>query len=76
MSDALAIHGGTPVRSVWLAYGRQLIEDDDVRAVTDALRADLVTTGPRVAEFERRFAEIVSARHAVAVSSGMPATRP
>jgi perosamine synthetase len=73
MSDALAIHGGTPVRSVWLAYGRQLIEDDDVRAVTDALRADLVTTGPRVAEFERRFAEIVSARHAVAVSSGTAA---
>ena len=73
MRDALAIQGGTPVRSAWLPYGRQLIEDDDVRAVIDALRADLVTTGPLVAEFERRFAATVSARHAVAVSSGTAA---
>lgn len=39
------------------------------RAVVDALRSGWVSQGPRVAEFERRFAEYVGAREAVAVSS-------
>lgn len=73
MSEMLAIDGGRPVRPTWLPYGRQAIDDDDVQAVAAALRDDFVTTGPRVAEFERRFAAAVSARHAVAVSSGTAA---
>ena len=68
MSDRLAIHGGRPVRTSLLPYGRQLIDEDDIRAVVEALRADLVTTGPTVGEFERRFAERVEAKYAVAVS--------
>ena len=39
------------------------------RAVVDVLRSGWVSQGPRVAEFERRFAEYVGAREAVAVSS-------
>jgi len=39
------------------------------RAVIDALRSGWVSQGPRVAEFERRFAEYVGAAEAVAVSS-------
>jgi len=57
----------------FLPYGRQVIEDDDIAAVTEALRADLLTTGPRVEAFERAFAETVGARHAVACSSGTAA---
>jgi dTDP-4-amino-4,6-dideoxygalactose transaminase len=38
-----------------------------------ALRSGWVTQGPRVEEFEARFAEAVGARHAVAVSSGTAA---
>jgi UDP-4-amino-4,6-dideoxy-N-acetyl-beta-L-altrosamine transaminase len=56
-----------------LPYGRQTIEDDDVAAVAEALRADFLTTGPRVEAFERAFAEAVGARHAVACSSGTAA---
>ena len=41
----------------FLPYGRQTIEDDDVEAVARALRADYLTTGPLVADFERAFAE-------------------
>ena len=49
------------VTPAFLPYGRQLIEDDDVAAVAAALRADYLTTGPRVEAFERAFAERVGA---------------
>jgi len=39
------------------------------QAVVQVLRSGWVVQGPRVAEFERRFAEYVGAREAVAVSS-------
>jgi UDP-4-amino-4,6-dideoxy-N-acetyl-beta-L-altrosamine transaminase len=57
----------------FLPYGRQLIEDDDIAAVTNALRADYLTTGPTVEAFEHAFAERVGAAHAVACSSGTAA---
>lgn len=56
-----------------LPYGRQTIEDDDIAAVTEALRADFLTTGPRVEAFETAFAETVGARHAVACANGTAA---
>ena len=54
----------------FLPYGRQAIEDDDVAAVAEALRSDFLTTGPKVAEFEQRFAATVGAEHGVAASNG------
>jgi perosamine synthetase len=69
----LAIDGGIPVRSRMLPYGHQSIEEDDIGAVADILRSDWLTTGPKVAEFERAFAKTVGAREAVAVSSGTAA---
>jgi UDP-4-amino-4,6-dideoxy-N-acetyl-beta-L-altrosamine transaminase len=57
----------------FLPYGRQTIEDDDVAAVVEALRADYLTTGPRVAEFEAAFAQAVGARCAAVCSSGTAA---
>jgi UDP-4-amino-4,6-dideoxy-N-acetyl-beta-L-altrosamine transaminase len=56
-----------------LPYGRQTIEDDDIAAVVEALKADFLTTGPRVEAFETAFAEAVGARHAVACSNGTAA---
>ena len=73
MTERLAIDGGRPVRASLLPYGRQLIGEDDVAAVTAVLRGAFLTTGPTVAEFEARFAARVGARHAVAVSSGTAA---
>jgi perosamine synthetase len=69
----LAVNGGRPVRATTLPYGRQSIDDDDVRAVVAALRSDWLTTGPAVAEFERAFAAATGAAEAVAVSSGTAA---
>lgn len=57
----------------FLPYGRQLIEDDDVAAVTAVLRGDWLTTGPAVEAFELAFAEKVGAPHAIACSSGTAA---
>jgi UDP-4-amino-4,6-dideoxy-N-acetyl-beta-L-altrosamine transaminase len=59
--------------AAFLPYGRQVIEDDDIAAVAQALRADLLTTGPRVTAFEEAFAAKVGARHAVACSNGTAA---
>jgi UDP-4-amino-4,6-dideoxy-N-acetyl-beta-L-altrosamine transaminase len=56
-----------------LPYGRQQIDDDDIRAVVDVLRSDWLTTGPKVAEYEAAFASRVGAKHAVAVNSGTAA---
>ena len=71
--EALALHGGTPVRSTLLPYGRQTIDESDIQAVVDTLRSDWLTTGPKVNEFEEAFAAWVGARHAVSFSSGTAA---
>jgi UDP-4-amino-4,6-dideoxy-N-acetyl-beta-L-altrosamine transaminase len=55
---------------LFLPYGRQTIEDDDVAAVADALRADFLTTGPTVEAFESAFKHKVGAEHAIAVANG------
>src|SRR5688572_5862230 len=59
--------------SRFLPYGRQVITDQDVAAVCEVLRSDFLTAGPLVEEFERRFAEKVGARHAVAASNATAA---
>ena len=54
----------------FLPYGRQEITEADVAAVAEAVGSDLITQGPRVAEFERAFCRFTGAKHAVAFSSG------
>jgi perosamine synthetase len=73
MSEPLAIDGGPPVREKRLPYGRQTIDDDDVKAVVEVLRSDFLTTGPTVDAFERAFAARVGASEAVAVCNGTAA---
>jgi UDP-4-amino-4,6-dideoxy-N-acetyl-beta-L-altrosamine transaminase len=57
----------------FLPYGRQLIEDDDIAAVAEALRGDYLTTGPFVERFEAALARTVGARHAVVCANGTAA---
>jgi perosamine synthetase len=54
-------------------YSRQSINQDDIEAVVAALKSDYLTGGQRIEHFERKFAEKVGARYAVAVSSGTAA---
>jgi perosamine synthetase len=71
--ETLAIHGGTPVRETLLPYGRQSLDDGDIQAVVDVLKSDWLTTGPKVGEFEERFAAWVGTKHAISFSSGTAA---
>lgn len=67
------INGGEPTRKKYLQYGRQYIDDEDIRSVIEALKSDFLTTGPLVEEFERKFADYVGSKYAVAVSNGTAA---
>jgi len=71
--ETLAIHGGRPVRERLLPYGRQSLDDADIQAVVEVLKSDWLTMGPKIGEFEERFAAWVGARHAVSFSSGTAA---
>src|SRR6185437_1913359 len=71
--EALALHGGKPVRAQLLPYGRQSIDEDDIQAVVETLRSAWLTTGPKVNEFEEAFAAWVGAKYAVSFSSGTAA---
>ncbi len=56
-----------------IPYGRQWVDDDDVAAVTAALRSDRLTQGPCVEEFEDALAQRCGAAQAVAVCNGTAA---
>lgn len=71
--DKLAIFGGVPVREKPIYYGRQCIEQDDIDAVAETLRGDLITCGPRVAALEKRLCQVTGAKYAVVVANGTAA---
>ena len=57
----------------FLPYGKQTIDQDDIDAVTRALKSDYLTGGPLIEQLEVEFAEQVGAQYAVAVSNGTAA---
>ena len=69
----LAIDGGFPVRNSMLPYAHQMIEGDDVDAVTSVLQSDWLTTGPKVQEFEEAIQTYTGAKAAIAVNTGTAA---
>ena len=62
-----------PRINAFLPYGRQLIEDDDIAAVAEAMRGDLLTTGPYVTRFENALSRTVNASHSVVCANGTAA---
>jgi len=52
-----------------IPYGRQHIDQEDIDAVVSTLQADFLTQGPKVKEFEDKFAEYVGSKYAVAVNN-------
>ena len=59
--------------STIIPYGKQNITTEDINAVVEALKADFLTQGPKIAEFEQAFAKYVGAKYAVAVANGTAA---
>src|SRR5699024_7713709 len=79
MTTALALHGGTPLRTEPLpgvsdASGRTLGEEE-VRAAAEVIRSGRLnsTVGEQTVALEREFAQYMGSRHASASSSGTAA---
>ena len=60
-------------RESFLSYGQQWITDEDIEAVVDVLKSPFLTQGPKIQEFERKVADYVGAKYAVAFSNGTAA---
>jgi UDP-4-amino-4,6-dideoxy-N-acetyl-beta-L-altrosamine transaminase len=56
-----------------IPYGKQNITQIDIDAVAEVLKADYLTQGPKIKEFEDAFATYVGVKYAVAVSNGTAA---
>ena len=54
-------------------YGKQNITEEDIQEVIQVLKSDYLTQGPKVKEFEEKFAEYIGAKYAVAVTNGTDA---
>jgi UDP-4-amino-4,6-dideoxy-N-acetyl-beta-L-altrosamine transaminase len=56
-----------------IPYGRQSISKEDIDEVIEALQSDFLTQGPKVKEFEEKFAGFIGSKYAVAVTNGTAA---
>lgn len=56
-----------------IPYGKQNVTEEDIKVVVEALTSDYLTQGPRILDFEQKFAEYIGCKYAVAVSNGTAA---
>ena len=56
-----------------IPYGRQFVDDDDIKSVVEVMKSDFITQGERVREFEEKLAKICGSKYAVAFNSGTSA---
>lgn len=56
-----------------IPYGKQTLLQPDIDAVIEVLQSDYWTQGPRIAEFEKKFAAYIGCKYAVAVANGTAA---
>jgi len=54
-------------------YGKQSINEEDIKAVEEVLRSDFLTQGPAIERFERSVADYCGAKYAVAVCNATAA---
>ncbi|HEY3763879.1 MAG TPA: DegT/DnrJ/EryC1/StrS family aminotransferase [Gaiellales bacterium] len=65
----LAIDGGRPLRATMLEFSPPVIGAEEIESVVATLRSGWLTSGPRTAELEQRFAARTGVAHAIATSS-------
>ena len=57
----------------FLPYSRQSIDQADIKKVSEVLKNNLITQGPRITNFEKKFAKYVGAKFAIACATGTAA---
>lgn len=56
-----------------IPYSTQCIDEDDICAVVNVLKSDLITQGSKTGEFERKIADFVGAKYAISFNSATSA---
>jgi len=57
----------------FIPYGKQSVDEEDIKEVIEVLKSDFLTTGPKVKEFEEAIANYCGAKYCVAVANGTAA---
>lgn len=57
----------------YIPYSRQIVSEEDIAVVAQALRGEFLTQGPQVPDFEQTFAQRHETLHAVSVSNATAA---
>lgn len=61
------------MKSKVIPYGRQTINNSDIQSVSQTLKSDYLTQGPKILEFEKLLAKHLNIKYAVVVNSGTSA---
>src|SRR3989304_5880790 len=65
MKSKLAIEGGVPIRNSLLPLTSPSFDDDDIRAVTEAVKSTFVSgDGPQCRAFEKELCSYLNVKHA------------
>lgn len=64
LDSILAINGGTPVRKEMIPIHKPVIQEDDIQAVSEALRTTFISgDGPKCREFENLLKQYIGVKH-------------
>ena len=61
------------VSDIKVPIAKPIIGDEEIENVVEVLKSGMIAQGPKVAEFEQKFAEWVGAEYGIAVNSGTAA---
>ncbi|KZX10693.1 DegT/DnrJ/EryC1/StrS family aminotransferase [Methanobrevibacter curvatus] len=59
--------------NIKIPIAKPIIEDEEIEEVVKVLKSGVIAQGPKVAEFEEKFAEFIGSKYAIATSSGTTA---
>ncbi len=64
---------GLLMSSRFIPYGKQFINNEDIKEVVNVLKSDFITQGEKISQFEKKLAEYCGAQYAVVFNSGTSA---
>ena len=73
MKENIALFGAEPIRQSKIFYGKQTIDQSDIRAVGEVLHSEYLTQGPVSNEVEYLLSKYTNAKYTSMVSSGTAA---